>query len=180
MRIVIAAALLAATSCAMPSQMSYAGYATTAPIAHKNGVHEEVIINASAKVVWKSMQEQRKLDPDSAYVKALTQSPGEALVEQKFVFPSPFGDAECILHLNETTAERVDFKMISSEDLKAMEGSWVLTPTDDGHTKLSLSIYVEPNMMLPRIITNGIVSHRTKRNLSMVKKLAESASPKSM
>ncbi len=121
------------------------------------------------------MQDQRKMDPDSAYVKPM----GSDLVEQKFVFPSPFGNAECVLHLNETTAERVDFKMISSEDLKAMEGSWVLTPTDDGQTKLSLSTYVEPNMILPRMITNGIVSHRSKRNLGMVKKLAES-SAKSM
>lgn len=121
------------------------------------------------------MQDQRKMDPDSAYVKPM----GSDQVEQKFVFPSPFGNAECVLHLDETTAERVDFKMISSEDLKAMEGSWVLTPTDDGQTKLSLSTYVEPNMILPRMITNGIVSHRSKRNLGMVKKLAES-SAKSM
>lgn len=117
------------------------------------------------------MQEQRKIDPDSAYVKPI----GESIVEQKFVFPSPFGSAECILHLNEKIAERVDFQMSSSEDLKAMEGSWILTPTDDGHTKLSLSTYVEPDMILPRMIVNGIVSHRSKRNLAQVKKLAESS-----
>jgi hypothetical protein len=174
-RIVIAAALLVSMSTAVPLQLTFADSAQTACKAHKNGVREEVLINASPKVVWKSMQEQRKLDPDSAYVK-----PVGDVVEQKFVFPSPFGNAECVLHLNETTAERVDFKMISSEDLKAMEGSWVLTPTDDGHTKLSLSTYVEPNMLLPRMITNGIVSHRSKRNLSMVKKLAESPSNKAM
>lgn len=124
------------------------------------------------------MLEQRKIDPDSAYIKPASEN-GEPVVEQKFIFPSPFGNAECILHLNETTAQRVDFKMISSEDLKAMEGSWILTPTDEGHTRLSLSTYVEPNISLPRMITNGIVSHRSKRNLTMVKKLAES-SAKSM
>jgi hypothetical protein len=172
-RIVIAALLLVSASSAVPFQQIFAESKSSECKGHKNGVREEVLINASPKVVWKSMQEQRKQDPDSAYCKASSEN-GAPFVEQKFVFPSPFGDAECVLHLNETTAERVDFKMTSSEDLKAMEGSWVLTPTDDGHTKLSLSTYVEPNMMLPRMITNGIVSHRTKRNLSMVKKIAES------
>ncbi len=173
-RIVIAVALLISTSLSVPLQSSFAKDAC-ASTTHKNGVREEVLIKAPPKVVWKSMQDQRKMDPDSAYVKPL----GD-LVEQKFIFPCPFGNAECVLHLNETNAERVDFKMFSSEDLKAMEGSWVLTPTEDGQqTKLSLSTYVEPNMSLPRMITNGIVSHRSKRNLGMVKKLAES-SAKSM
>ena len=158
-------------------QPSYAERGQSPRAVHKNGVREEVLINATPNVVWKSMQEQRKMDPDSAYVKPISQD-GAPVVEQKFVFPSPFGNAECVLHLNETTAERVDFKMVSSEDLKAMEGSWILTPTDDGHTKLSLSTFVEPNMCLPRMITNGIVSHRSKRNLSMVKKLAESPANK--
>ncbi len=174
-RIVIAAALLVSIAGAVPLPPTFAEPPQAARPAHKNGVREEVLIKASPKVVWKSMQEQRKLDPDSAYVK-----PVGDVVEQKFVFPSPFGDAECVLHLNETTAERVDFKLISSEDLKTMEGSWVLTPTEDGQTKLSLSTFVEPNMCLPRMITNGIVSHRSKRNLSMVKKLAESPTNKAM
>ena len=174
-RIVVAAVLLVSAT-ALPVQTAFADKADKAESSkgHKNGVREEVLIKAPPKVVWKSMLEQRKMDPDSAYVKPL----GD-LVEQKFIFPCPFGNAECVLHLNDTNSERVDFKMFSSEDLKAMEGSWVLTPTDDGQTKLSLSTYVEPNMSLPRMITNGIVSHRSKRNLGMVKKLAES-SAKSM
>jgi len=176
-RIVIAAALLVSSASAIPMQTAFADHGGSCK-SHKNGVREEVLIKASPKVVWKSMQDQRKIDPDSAYVKPINEN-GEPVVEQKFVFPSPFGNAECVLHLNETTAQRVDFKMISSEDLKAMEGSWVLTPTENGQTKLSLSTYVEPNMILPRMITNGIVSHRSKRNLGMVKKLAES-SAKSM
>lgn len=176
-RLMVAAVLLVSMASVTPSQPVFAGNAAVCK-AHKNGVHEEILIKAPPHVVWKSMIEQRKMDPDSAYVKASTDN-GAPFVEQKFVFPSPFGNAECILHLDEVTAQRVDFRMISSEELKAMEGSWVLTPTEEGHTKLTLSTYVEPHMSLPRMITNGIVSHRSKRNLSMVKKLAES-SAKSM
>jgi hypothetical protein len=177
LRVILAATLLVSAVSTTPIQSVMAGNAAVCK-AHKNGVHEEILIKAPPHVVWKSMLEQRKMDPDSAYVKSASEN-GSPFVEQKFVFPSPFGNAECILHLDETTAQRVDFRMISSEELKAMEGSWVLTPTEEGHTKLSLSTYVEPHMSLPRMITNGIVSHRSKRNLSMVKKLAES-SAKSM
>jgi hypothetical protein len=142
-------------------------------VVHKDGVHEEILIKASPKVVWESMQTQRKLDPDSQYCKAIGE-PGNSLVEQKFKFPSPFGDAECILHLSETPAERVDFKLIESEELKKMEGCWTLTPVDNGtSTKLGLSSYVEPHMCIPRMLTNGIISHKAKKNLAMVKKLAE-------
>jgi hypothetical protein len=140
---------------------------------HKDGVHEEILIKASPKVVWESMQQQRKLDPDSQYCKAIGDI-NKPLVEQKFKFPSPFGDAECILHLSETPAERVDFKLIESEELKTMEGCWVLTPVDNGQsTKLGLNSFVEPHMCIPRIVTNGIISHKAKKNLAMVKKLAE-------
>ncbi len=177
-RIIVAAAILVTTGALAPVQSVFADSKAGASKSHKGGVHEEILIKAPPKVVWKSMLEQRKIDPDSAYVKASNVN-GEPVVEQKFIFPSPFGNAECVLHLNETVAERVDFRMFQSEDLKAMEGCWILTPTEEGHTKLSLSTYVEPNISLPRMITNGIVSHRSKRNLSMVKKIAES-SAKSM
>ena len=141
----------------------------------KKGIYEEVLINAPPKVVWQSMQEQRHKDPDSTSVKPA----GEAnSVEQKFSFPSPFGSADCVLNLADVPAQRVDFSLVQSEDLKAMEGSWVLTPLEDGRcTKLGLSSYVEPNMMIPRLITNALVSHKARRNLAMVKKLAETSHP---
>jgi hypothetical protein len=141
---------------------------------HKDAVHEQILIKAPPCKVWQSMLEQRKHDPDSQYVKPVSHA-GRDLVEQKFKFPSPFGDAECILHLAEKPAERVDFHLFESEDLKAMEGSWILKPSEDGQaTLLILSSYVEPNIFLPRMITNGIVSHRAKRSLAQVKKIAES------
>ena len=147
----------------------------------RNGVYEEIQINAPPHVVWKSMQEQRKLDPDSKFVRPATRN-GQPIVEQKFVFPSPFGDAECVLALEDKINERVDFKLLESEDLKAMEGSWTLTPTEDGKgTRLTLSSYVESYMMVPRMVTNGIIAHKSKHNLNMVKKIAEkSVTEKSM
>jgi hypothetical protein len=175
--ITAAALLISACTTVVPASLAESKH-TQKPehVYHKNGVYEEVLINASPSVVWKSKLEQRQHDPDSAYVKPVTKD-GEAKVEQKFVFPSPFGSAECVLHLSDTPAQRVDFKLVESEELKFMEGSWVLTPTEDGHgTKLGLSSYVEANMFIPRLVTNGMVGHRVKRNLAQVKKIAEKAS----
>lgn len=142
--------------------------------AHHDGVLEEIIIKAPPKVVWQSILEQRKLDPDSKYCKPITDNNKQALVEQKFVFPSFLGDTECVLHLAETPGERIDFKLFESEDLRKMEGYWNLTPIDNGQaTKLTLSSFVVPVDPVPQMVTNTIIRHKTKKNLAMVKKLAE-------
>jgi hypothetical protein len=149
-------------------------------VVHKDGVHEQILIKASPQVVWQSMQQQRKIDPDSQYCKAATDGT-RPVVEQKFVFPSPFGDAECVLHLSETFAQRVDFRLIESEDLKKMEGCWTLTPQNNGQsTRLELSSYVDPYMCIPRILTNGVISYKVKKELAMVKRIAEKNTDKSM
>ena len=148
----------------------------SAAIHAKKGVTEEIVIHASPKIVWQSMQEQRKKDPDSTYLKTVKHSETAKELEQRFIFPSPFGDAECLLELVEKQGERVDYKLKESEDLKAMEGSWVLTPVEEGKaTKLSLTSYVEPGIYVPRIIVNSLIKGRVQRNLNMVKKIAESA-----
>ncbi len=140
---------------------------------HKDAVHEEIIIKATPEVVWQSMQKQRRLDPDSLSCKSI-ETAGKAIVEQRFRFPSPLGNAECTLQLREIPAERIDFNLIESEDLREMEGSWILRPIGNGETtKLVLSSYVEPRKCVPRILTNGVISHRAKRNLAIVKRLAE-------
>ena len=168
----------AATAIA-PLAISTSSFAT-AGLVHRDGVHEQILIKASPRVVWQSMQEQRKIDPDSQYCKAALDN-ARPVVEQKFVFPSPFGDAECTLHLSETFAQRVDFRLIESEDLKKMEGCWTLTPQDHGQsTRLELSSYVDPYMCIPRFLTNGVISHKVKKNLAMVKRIAEKNSEKSM
>ncbi|HEY9712547.1 MAG TPA: SRPBCC family protein [Chroococcales cyanobacterium] len=140
----------------------------------RKAVHTEVTIKAPVSTVWRSMLEQRKIDPDSHALKTVNVTDQARELEQKFVFPSPFGDAECLLKLVETPGERVDFSLKESEDLKAMEGSWILTPCENGNsTRLSLTSYVEPGIFVPRMIVNNIIHHRCERNLNMVKRIAE-------
>ena len=140
----------------------------------RKGVHEEIHIDAPPSVVWHCMEQQRTIDPDSTAVKTGCKN-GVVNIEQKFSFPCPpFGSAECTLRLAEVTNHRVDFKLLESDDLKAMEGSWVLTGSEDGKaSKLELYSYVEPYIMIPRIICNALSSHKAKKNLGAVKKMAE-------
>lgn len=141
---------------------------------HRDAVQEEIVIKAPPGTVWLGILEQRKHDTELKYCKELSNSEKQKLVEQKFIFPSILGDTECILHLSETPGERIDFRLHESEDLKKMEGSWILTPINNGQaTKLSLSSYVVSNDPIPRIVTNSIIRGKTKRNLAMVKKFSE-------
>lgn len=140
----------------------------------RKGVHEEIVINAPPSVVWRCMEKQRTVDPDSTSVVKSAKN-GVINVEQKFSFPCPpFGSAECTLKLTEVVNHRVDFKLLESDDLRAMEGSWVLTPSKDAKSsKLELYSYVEPNLMIPRFICNALSSHKAKKNLDTVKRLSE-------
>jgi len=120
------------------------------------------------------MERQRTIDPDSTSVERGCKN-GVINVEQKFSFPCPpFGSAECTLKMTEVVNHRVDFKLLESDDLKAMEGSWVLTASEDAKSsKLELYSYVEPYLMIPRFICNALSSHKARKNLDAVKRLAE-------
>lgn len=178
--VVVAPSVTPVVTPVVPPAVAVAPAPQPVSVVHKDGVHEQILIKASPQVVWQSMQQQRKIDPDSQYCKAATDGT-RPVVEQKFVFPSPFGDAECVLHLSETFAQRVDFRLIESEDLKKMEGCWTLTPQNNGQsTRLELSSYVDPYMCIPRILTNGVISYKVKKELAMVKRIAEKNTDKSM
>ncbi len=157
------------------SRVSAAGAAIgISPQRMRKGVHEEIVINAPPSVVWRCMEKQRTFDPDSTSVVKSSKN-GVIYVEQKFSFPCPpFGSAECTLKLTEVVNHRVDFKLLESDDLKAMEGSWVLTSSENGKTsKLELYSYVEPYLMIPQFICNALGSRKAKKNLNAVKRLAE-------
>ncbi len=55
-----------------------------------------------------------------------------------------------------------------------MEGSWVLTPCDEGrHTKLELSSHLDLGLPVPRPFMNGITSKKIQKRLANIKDMAE-------
>jgi hypothetical protein len=148
---------------------------------HQNGAKAKIVINAPLEVVWKSVEEYRRRDPERTATKLVSQSQQSRIVEEQFAIPTIFGTAECLLSLTEIPTQRIDFKLLQSDDFKAMEGSWILTPSDDHNsTTLELTSYLDLGMPLPRMIVNSIVKYKLERRLAAVKDIAINSALSSM
>lgn len=133
-----------------------------------------VVIKASPEIVWQSVHDERASDPDLAYSKVLEKGENESRLEQKFTFLPVIGTAVCEMRNWEVPLQRIDYKMIKSDRFKSMEGSWVLTPMENGQTKLDLSTNLDMGLPVPRAMVNGIASKRITVRLKHVKDMAES------
>lgn len=144
------------------------------PDGHK-WVKAKILINASPHVVWETIHEERKKDPDLAYSKILSQdSETQATLEQKFCLIPVIGTSTCVMRNVEVPLERIDYNMIRSDRFKALEGSWVLSPgTQPNETALELSSFVDMGLPIPRGMIEGITAKKLQRRLANVKTMAE-------
>ena len=142
----------------------------------KPRVKASITIKAPPEVVWDAVHEQRKSDPELAYSKVLRQGINEATLEQKFMVIPVIGSAVCTMNTQEVPNRRIDYQMVKSDRFKAMEGSWVLTPSADGKsTTLELSSHVDLGLPVPRGMMNGVTQKKLERRLAHVRELAEKA-----
>jgi hypothetical protein len=153
------------------------GQSVVSSEAKSNGhrwVKAKILINASGPVVWETVHEERKRDPDLEYSKILKSENNQLTLEQKFALLPVIGTATCVMINREVLNERIDYEMVSSDHFKAMEGSWVLTPgkTPDT-TYLELSSYVDMGLPVPRMMIDGITGKKLQRRLANVKIMAE-------
>ncbi|MBY0356413.1 MAG: hypothetical protein K2W82_00310 [Candidatus Obscuribacterales bacterium] len=139
-------------------------------------VTARVHIRAKRHVVWETVHEERKNDPDLAYSKVLEESKNHAVIEQKFVLLPVIGASVCVMKNHEVPMERIDYQLIKSDRFKAMEGSWTLLPGEDPNsTVLELSTYLDLGLPVPRGIFEGITGKKLERRLTNVKRAAEQA-----
>jgi len=132
------------------------------------------LVRAPISTVWYSVHEQRKRDPDLAYSKVLEQSGNESTLEQKFVLLPIFGSSVCVLKNVETPLERIDYRLLRSDHFKAMEGSWILTPSSDGKsTMLELISHIDLGLPIPHCIVNATIAKKIERRLNNIKEMAE-------
>lgn len=142
----------------------------------KPRVKATITIKAPPEVVWEAVHEQRKSDPELAYSKVLKQGVNESTLEQKFTVIPMIGSAVCVMNTQEVPNRRIDYQMVKSDRFKAMEGSWVLTPSLDGKsTTLELSSHVDLGLPVPRGMMNGVTQKKLERRLAHVRELAEKA-----
>ncbi len=151
------------------------------PVVYKSlrsGGHQhlvaKILIHARPEVVWDTVHEERKKDPDIAYAKVLSHEGHELILEEKFVLLPVIGTAKCIMRDVEVPQARIDYQLLESDHFKAMEGSWVLTAHDGGRsTILELSSYLELGMPVPRMVLDSVTSQKLLRRVDSIKKLAE-------
>lgn len=142
-------------------------YAAHAAVAH-------IVINTPPSIVWSSIREQRLKEPDVKSVKVVEKTGDAATMEERMVFPTLFGTSNCLLHVVETPMERVDFKLIESNNIKEMQGAMVLTPATDGQTTtLTLISYVEVAIPVPHIFVNSMIQKKIERRIAAIKVIAE-------
>ncbi len=140
----------------------------------KNWVQAKVVIDAPPSIVWDTVHDERKKDPDLAYSKVLSQKDNHAILEQKFQLIPVFGTSVCKMSNDEVPGKRIDYKLLHSDRFKAMEGSWVLNPIDNGKkTELVLSTHIDLGIPAPESMMNNVTGKKLQRRLGNVKKMAE-------
>jgi hypothetical protein len=156
--------------------IQFTGKTKTNPTSWVKGT---IHVKAPAEVVWRAVHESRKKDPDLAYSRVLEQSTNEETYEEKFVLIPMLGSATCVLKDREVPLRRIDYQLIKSDHFKAMEGSWVLIPTEDGlSTTLELTSRIDLGLPVPQSFVDNNLAKKIERRLNHVKALAEASRPK--
>jgi hypothetical protein len=140
-------------------------------MAAEKGVTASVIIQAPQNTVWESIRDTKHFDN-----KIESHVPNEATVEQRFRIIPLLGETTAVLKVKTVPKTRIEFKLIHSDHLKALSGSWLLTPISATQTQLQLYSYVDPGLPIPRALINHFVAGKVKSRLAKVKALAEAAS----
>ena len=165
--------LLAAILFALSSNNSNIA-ALASPKGH-HGVESSVVIDATPKAVFEAIQHSRVQEPHRR--KVVSHHDGVAVMDEHFSELPVIGNAHCTYKEVETPYKRIDFALLSSEKLKAFEGSWILTPLGNGErTEVKLNTYSEPKVWLPfaKEVAGSSILKDIRRRLDTLKALVES------
>lgn len=132
-----------------------------------------MLIKAPPEVVWSAILDVPDSD-DMAYSKQLERKGNVAIIEEKYVKLPIIGDAIAVIKQTEDPYKRIDFELVRSDKFKAMEGSWILTPADNGkHTMVELTSYTDAGVPIPRFIIDITTKQRVKGRLQEVQAFVE-------
>lgn len=133
----------------------------------------KILIRAPLDVVWRTVHEQRKLDPDLAYSKVLQEEGNNSLLEQRFILLPVIGATTCVMNNSEVPMQRIDYKLMKSDRFKAMEGSWVFTALDSKSTVLELSSYLDLGIPGTRGLLDAVTTKKLQRRVARIKDMSE-------
>jgi len=113
-----------------------------------NLLEQSLVIKAPAKLVFEGIQQSRSEDPTRRHMVSHNQD--VAVIDEKLSNLPIIGSAHLVYKEIEVPFKRIDYELVESDKLKAFEGSWELTPLDNGReTKVSLKSYTEVKICLP-------------------------------
>lgn len=156
-------------SSAFAEQMQTQKLASATKQCHKaHHAKSSLLIKAPPEVVWSAILDVPESD-DMAYSKQLERKGNVAIIEEKYVKLPIIGDAIAVIKQTEDPYKRIDYELVRSDKFKALEGTWVLTPMDNGkHTLVELSSYTDAGVPIPRFIIDITTKQRVKGRLQEV------------
>ncbi|HEY9713790.1 MAG TPA: hypothetical protein V6C72_09985 [Chroococcales cyanobacterium] len=137
-------------------------------------VNMSVVVHAKPRAVWEAIRGQRVAD--KAHRKLISYHDDEALIEEHFPALPIIGAATCLYKEHEVPLKRIDYSMVESNQFRQFEGSWVISPTEDGNaTVVNLSSRLDPGLRVPfwKEITKVATTKHVKERLSAVRHDAE-------
>lgn len=145
---------------------------------HTNKAHHakaSLLIKAPPEQVWDMILNVEDSE-DTAYSKTLERKGNVSIIEEKYIKLPIIGEAVAVIKQMEEPFKRIDFELIRSDKFKAMEGSWILTPMENGkHTMVELTSYTDTGIPVPRFIVDITTKQRVKGRLQELQMAVEKA-----
>ncbi len=137
-------------------------------------VSSRILIKAPVEVVWKMVHEERETAPNLVYSKLHKEDANLLVFEQKWTIVPFLATTTCVISENEIPYKRIDYKVVKSNQFKAMEGAWIFTPVDNGSaTELELTTHLELRRLAPMKLVNAMAKKKIAQRLAHIKELAE-------
>jgi len=137
-------------------------------------ISSQVRIEAPVDVVWKMVRTERSTAPNLVYSKLRSEEKDLMVFEEKWTVVPFLKTSECIVVEKSVPNKRIDYKLTHSDRFKAMEGSWIFTPSADGlSTNLELTAHIELRGITPDGVAKLIAKKRMEQRLEHVKTLSE-------
>lgn len=144
--------------------------AAAADPGHPRGrIRAAVLIRARPEAIWKVMTDCRETLEFVPGLRSCRRVDGAADgrwedFEQEMHYAWYLPMVRYIFRADYDRPHRIDFHRLSG-DLKAEEGTWVLTPTTDGAaTVVEYEMYVDPGFFIPQ----GLVTHTLRKDAPAV------------
>jgi hypothetical protein len=140
----------------------------------EESVAARITIDAPVDVVWKTVHIERDAAPNLVYNRLVKSENNESIFEQKWNVVPFVSRTTCVMDEKDFPEERIEFKLLKSDEFKTMEGAWVFTPINEGKsTLLELTARLKLRRVSSKALVKLIARRKMIQRLEHVKKLCK-------